>query len=412
MIERRITQTLKDASSYPSLTMHHRPFKTLVFVFVFSALITPRLWGQDAETTPILLGVQTRLDSDIMGEERPVLIYTPTGYEQSTERYPVIYLLDGDGHLLHTAGIAQFLANNGKMPGVIIVGIPNTDRTRDLTPPLREPGNNFPTAGGADTFLSFISDELIPYVEANYRTVPYRILIGHSFGGLFSVNALLKKPDLFNAHISISPSMWWDNKGLLTEAEAFFNANKEVSGSYYMTLGNEGGSMLAGVWGLAGIFEEHSPESFMWHFELMKEETHGSIPHRSTYHGLEWLYRDWEIDDFFERVQEGGIENIDTHYTALSEHFGYTITTPESVVNQVGYMLLGMEKFDGAIAIFERNVRDFPDSPNVYDSLGDAFKANGALEKAAESYKKACTMGTAVNHPNAAVYCKNAENVE
>ena len=389
--------------------MHRTLIKAGFSVSILSLLLTTSLLAQSSEPTPIQLGIQTSLHSEIMGEDRPIHIYTPDGYEHSSATYPVIYLLDGDGHLLHTAGITQFLARNGKMPEVIIVALPNTDRTRDLTPALSAPNENFPTAGGADTFLSFISDELVPHIESNYRTAPYRILIGHSFGGLFSVNALLKKPELFNAHLSISPSLWWDNKGLLPEAEAFFKGNRGLRGFFYMTMGNEGGAMLAGAWEMAGIMEEHGPPFFKWHFELMEEETHGSIPHRTTYDGLEKLYDGWSVENVSRTIAQKGIAAIDDHYASLSTRFGYDIAPPEMVINQAGYALMGQEKLDEAIAVFERNINDFPGSANVYDSAGDAYKTKGDVKKAAASYKKACEMGKAANHPNMGVYCSNAE---
>ena len=388
--------------------MQRSMLKAGIIVTLLSFLVSLTGFAQ----TAITLGTRTSISSEIMGEERPVMIYTPDGYEGGTATYPVIYLLDGDGHLLHTAGITQFLSNNGKMPQVIIVALPNTDRTRDLTPALSSPDERFPTAGGANTFLSFISDELVPYVESNYRTVPYRILIGHSFGGLFSVNALLTRPDLFDAHISISPSLWWDNKGLLPKAEQFMEAHKGHRGFYYMTMGNEGGAMLAGAWGLAGIFEEKGLPFFKWHFELMEEETHGSIPHRSTYDGLEMLYDGWSIDNFFNTVTKHGIAAVDDHYASLSTRYGYEIKTPEAVVNRAGYTLMGQNQLEAAIAVFERNVQDFPESANVYDSMGDAYKANKEMKKAAKSYEKACEMATSAGHSNAAVYCSNAEEIK
>ncbi|MEM8485340.1 MAG: alpha/beta hydrolase-fold protein [Bacteroidota bacterium] len=364
----------------------------------------------DAQTTPaITLGIQTSVYSNMLGEERPILIYTPEGYAHGTGKYPVIYLLDGDSHLLHTAGTTQFLSRNGKMPEVIIVGIPNTERTRDLKPALSTPNDRFPTAGGADTFLSFIEEELVPFVESNYRTADYRILIGHSFGGLFSVNALLQKPDLFNAHISISPSLWWDNKGLLPKAEAFFEKNRGLRRFYYMTMGNEGGGMLAGAWGFAGIMEEKGGPFFKWHFELMENETHGSVPHRSTYDGLEMLYDGWAISNFREAVAEKGLAAVEDHAKSLSTRYGYEVEVPESVVNIVGYELLAQNQIEDAIKVFERNIKNFPTSPNVYDSAGDGYKANGAMKQAAESYAKACSLGTETDHPNKGVYCANAE---
>ena len=98
----------------------------------------------DASAPAITLGIQTSVTSTVLDEERPILIYTPDGYAHGTGKYPVIYLLDGDSHLLHTAGTTQFLSRNGKMPEVIIVGIPNTERTRDLTPALSTPTKPLP----------------------------------------------------------------------------------------------------------------------------------------------------------------------------------------------------------------------------------------------------------------------------
>lgn len=387
-------------------TLTSRLFSIALCLILFC---TNQALAQQDMAPAITLGIQTSIASEIMGEERPLLIYTPDGYAHGTGKYPVIYLLDGDSNLLHTAGTAQFLSRNGKMPEVIIVGIPNTERTRDLTPALSTPNDNFPTAGGANKFLSFIEKELVPFVESNYRTADYRILIGHSFGGLFSVNALLQKPDLFNAHISISPSLWWDNKGLLPIAEAFFEQNRGLRKFYYMTMGNEGGSMLAGAWGFAGIMEEKSGPFFKWHFELMENETHGSVPHRSTYDGLEMLYDGWAIPNFRKAVAERGLAAVDDHAKSLSTRYGYEVEVPETVVNIVGYELLGQNKVDDAITVFERNIKNFPTSPNVYDSAGDGYKAKGAMKKAAQSYTKACSIGTEANHPNKGVFCANAE---
>ena len=77
------------------------------------------------------------------------------------------------------------------MPEVIVVGVTNTDRTRDLSP-SRDP--NFPTSGGADRFLDFFEKELVPFVESGYRTAPFRIFAGHSAGGLFALHAMRARP--------------------------------------------------------------------------------------------------------------------------------------------------------------------------------------------------------------------------
>lgn len=368
--------------------------------------------AQSGASTPVVAGERITIHSAILNEDRPILVHTPAVYAQSSEPYPVMVLLDGDGHFLHTAGIIDFLSGIGSMSPMIVVAVPNTDRTRDLTPPLSSPDDAMPTAGGADDFLAFIADELMPHIEANYRTAPYKVLVGHSFGGLFAVHALITRPETFDAYVAISPSLWWDEKGLVSNAEAFFPGREDLKGYLYMTIGNEGGAMLAAAWEMAGVLEEHAPDGFDWHFEYMPEETHGSIPHRTTYDALETLYADWVVDDMVAMFETGTLAPLDAHYAALEDQFGYPITTPEATVNSMGYFLLGQNRVDDAIVVFERNVRVFPASVNVYDSMGDAYDAAGRTDDAKASYEKACTMGRAVNHANTGVYCANLERVK
>ena len=100
------------------------------------------------------------LKSTVLGEDRVILVRTPVGYETNKLRYPVLYMTDGDAHIGHTASTIEFLENNGRAPDLIVVGVTNTDRTRDLTPAKSTQKNaagelQFPTAGGADNFLKF-----------------------------------------------------------------------------------------------------------------------------------------------------------------------------------------------------------------------------------------------------------------
>ncbi|MBD0325483.1 MAG: alpha/beta hydrolase, partial [Pyrinomonadaceae bacterium] len=172
--------------------------------------------------------------SAVLGEERAILVRTPPGYERDGQRYPVLYMTDGDAHMLHTTGTVSFLARNNRMPEMIVVGIPNTDRTRDLSPThvAQAPGNpnaRFPTSGGADKFLKFIETELIPHIESKYRTQPFRALAGHSLGGLFALHAMISRPELFNAYISVSPALQWDNFVLIDRAKEFFKNRKDYN---------------------------------------------------------------------------------------------------------------------------------------------------------------------------------------
>src|SRR6185295_19160440 len=125
--------------------------------------------------------------------------------------------------------------------------ITNTDRTRDLTPAkasLADGGaTQFPTAGGADNFLKFIETELIPEIEKRYRVRPYRILAGHSFGGLFTVHAMITKRELFKSYVAVSPSLQWAAEETLKKAEEFLKTRKEFNATLFTSLGDEPGDI-------------------------------------------------------------------------------------------------------------------------------------------------------------------------
>jgi predicted alpha/beta superfamily hydrolase len=150
----------------------------------------------------IVIGHVETIRSAILNEDRDILIYTPPDYDKSRMRYPVLYLLDADDHFHSATGIVRHLADNGLIPGLLVVGVRNTDRWRDLTPGgdenLRE---EMPASGGGERFLRFLKEELAPYIDTRYRTRPYRILIGHSLGGLMAVYAFLREPTLFQASL-------------------------------------------------------------------------------------------------------------------------------------------------------------------------------------------------------------------
>ena len=126
------------------------------------------------------------------------------------------------------------------------MAVPVADRGRDLLPPTQNEDEVFvlPTMGGADAFLRFLSDELMPWMDGRYRTRPYAVLVGHSAGGLFAIHALTTRPDLFDAYIAISPALRRDDQRMVAQAETFFENTSELNADLYMTMANEGGAAL------------------------------------------------------------------------------------------------------------------------------------------------------------------------
>jgi predicted alpha/beta superfamily hydrolase len=355
------------------------------------------------------------LKSTVLGEERVVLVRTPAGYETNQVRYPVLYMTDGDAHMGHTASSIDFLVQNGRIPDLIVVGVTNTDRTRDLTPAKstdKTPGGElrFPTSGGADNFLKFFETELIPLVEEQYRVQPYRILAGHSLGGLFAIHAMISKPGLFNSYIAVSPSLQWEHDEALKRAETYLKNQKEMKVSLFVSLGNEPGAIGTDFDSFKELLSKTKIKGFEWQAERMADEDHGSVVLRSHYFGLRKVYDGWQAPrDPKSGAVVGGLQGADAHYKKLSEKFGYSIPVPEQLINQMGYQFIFDNKPDEAIAVFKANVERYPNSANVYDSLAEAYERGGRFDLAEPLYDKARTLGQQNNDPNTAIYKTNHE---
>jgi predicted alpha/beta superfamily hydrolase len=322
-------------------------------------------------------------------------------------------MTDGDAHMGHTASTIEFLTRNGRMPELIVVGVTNTDRTRDLTPAKSTTKDaagtiQLPTAGGADNFLKFFETELIPEIEKQYRVQPYRIFAGHSFGGLFAIHALITKPALFNSYIAVSPSLQWADFEALKRAETFFNNQKELKLTLFVSLGNEPGGIGESFEKFRTLLSKTSIKSFEWQAERMDDEDHGSVVLRSHYFGLRKVYEGWQGP---RDLESGGLKAVDEHYKKLSEKFGYSIPVPENLINQMGYQFLRSGKPEEAISVFKANVERYPNSANVYDSLAEAYEQGGRIDLAEPLYDKARILGQQNNDPNAAVFKTNYERV-
>ena len=356
-----------------------------------------------------------KLKSAVLGEERTILVRTPVGYEANNVRYPVLYMTDGDAHMGHTAGTIDFLTRNGRISDLIVVGVTNTDRTRDLTPEKSSAKNpagelQFPTSGGADNFLKFFQTELIPEIEKQYRVQPYRILAGHSLGGLFAIHAMISKPALFQSYIAVSPSLQWENGETLKQAEEYLKNQKEMNVTLFASIGNEQGGISENFDRFKEVLSKTNIKGFEWQAERMSDEDHGSVVLRSHYFGLRKVYEGWQMPrDPATGAISGGLKGADEHYKKLSERFGYSIPTPENLINQVGYQLLGAGKPEEAIATFKTNVERYPGSANVYDSLAEAYERGGRIDLAEPLYEKARTLGEQNNDPAFATFKANYE---
>ena len=353
-----------------------------------------------AAQAPLTLGETFAVESKVMAEQRRVIVWTPAHYAEGTQAYPVLYVTDADRQFGHTVTTVEFLSRNGRMPPMIVVGIFNTDRTRDLTPYKdTDDDTQLPTAGGGDRFLRFMETELVPWVERQYRTQAFRAFAGHSFGGLFAMHALATRPNLFNAIVAVSPTLAWRQGEAVKRIDTTLTQQRTLKGALYVTLGDEGQAMKAGLDRLRTVLEEKAGKGLRWDLVEMLDEDHGSLVLRSHYNAFEKIFDGWRLPRTRNGTFKGGWNAVEAHYARLSDRLGWAITPPEATVNALGYAALAQREIDDALEYLQANVRNYPDSANAYDSLGEALEAAGRLDDALAKYEEAIKRAEAGKDP-------------
>jgi predicted alpha/beta superfamily hydrolase len=356
--------------------------------------------GPDA---PIVLGQVGSLWSSALQEERRVFVYLPPGYDRAGRHYPVLYVLDGDACFHDATGIVHFMSRADLIPELIVIGVTNTHRSRDLTPPgtsLPEgpfsPWGGTASEGGADAFLRFMADELVPWVGERYRTEPFRILSGHSFGGVFCLYALANRPDVFPVQIAASSSLWLNRRAFVGPLAQAMGGGAP-SGFRFISLScgtdealdfpdrNIPESNLE----LVRLLERTPGLNLEWHYRVYEGCHHSATPHRSLYDGLELLFNGWRPH---ERVRAGDPAGVEQHYRQVSKKYGYSVLPPCGVVNAVGYALLRLGRAEQALAVFQHNARAYAEQSPVYWGLGYALETLGQFEAALAAYQRALQL--------------------
>ncbi len=371
-----------------------------------------------ADGDEVVIGRRFTLQSKVLGEERAFWVHLPPGYEVGSARYPVLYLTDAEAQFAHTAATVDFLARNGRIPPLLVVAVGNTDRTRDLTPTrakLPQPDGtlrDLPTAGGADAFLDFFEQELIPHVDRTWRTVAWRAFAGHSFGGLFGVHAFTARPQLFGAVLAVSPTLTWDDQLPVRRVREFLKGRTSLNRTLVVTLGQEGERMQAGFEALQSVLADAGAKGFEWAARQFLDEDHGSLVLLSHDFGLRRIFAGWRPPQDPETGEvRASVDELEAHYRGVSERFGVRVQAPENVVNLMGYAAMGRRQFEQALAYFEYNRRNYPDSANVYDSLGEGLEAAGRLDAARASFEQAVERGAKAKDPNLPFYRQHLDAV-
>jgi uncharacterized protein len=346
----------------------------------------------------LTIGRLDSISSGTLKEQRQYLIYTPPSYDDTTttlQRYPVLYLLDGEAHFHSVSGLVQILGTgiNGTfvIPEMIVVAIPNTDRSRDLTPTHTEAGYDgkpspfFKTTGGMGNFFGFLKNELIPTIDAKYRTTPYRIFVGHSLGGITAINALYTIPETFNAYIAIDPSLWWDNEVLLRKAKNYFSTTKLNGKALYVAQANTltpddstRNIHFEAIGQFNEILKNYNESGLRYDFKYYNNDDHGSVPLIAEYDALRFIFDGYHVP-FVRVMATPGL--LVEHFRKVSAALGAPFQPSEQMVTMLGEFSLTQDTTK-AITFFEMGTMLFPESTISYDRLGEVWLGKGDKEKA------------------------------
>lgn len=379
--------------------IHKQVMKKHLFIVLFFAL---PLWVLAQQ------GVgEFTLDSKVLKEQRKILVFTPEDYDQNQDQhYQVAYVLDGEWHFHYLASLIDKLQASGTIPKMIVIGIVNTQRSKDLTP---AGSHDNPRFGGAKAFLSFITEELQPWVNQKYRTYPYNVLMGHSFGGLFTVYAAMEEPKAFQGYIALSPSLGRNSEQQVHRAQEHFSdaARSTRSSFFYMAVGNEGGYTKLSSQKLHNILKQAQPKYLHHTFEILPGENHESITATGFLNGLRFGYQSYyqghspDLDELF---------LVEDHYSMLSDQYGYTLKVPESFYQKFAQEQLGWRELDYAQYILEQYQQHYPQSLTYLRIAADVHLLKGEFEEAKANYIKLQQAG--VDDPNLTIILKRLEAIK
>lgn len=335
--------------------------RKLVFILfaIYSLSISAQKDGDD-----ISFGKYKILHSEVLNEDRTLLIHLPKSYEKSTKYYPVLYMLYGNHTTTYFAEAVSILnqyGRDGQIPEMILVAITNTDRYRDLLP-LDRNGNKT----GIDNFQEFFKTELIGYVEKNYRTKNYRVLLGPQAGANFSLYTMLTEPELFNAYIINNPFRWSSGRELLMNGvEEYFNSNKSFKKFLFITHDKSDELEIIGneyIEKFSKLIEEKKPQEFKLVLNYLPENNDFISP-TGLREGIKTLFFKYLIPKN-QRIEN--LSDITVYYNDLSQELGFEVDIPGHVLTTQSDNLASENKEKEAVEIYHYMIKTNSQVANAY----------------------------------------------
>ncbi|MHA7832018.1 MAG: alpha/beta hydrolase-fold protein [Flagellimonas sp.] len=358
-----------------------------IFPFIF-LLATLSLSAQTFE-----IRKKDSIDSKILGETRHFKIILPSTYEQYSKiKYPVLYILDGDFLIQSTSGIVEYMSKTGQIPEMIQVYILNTDRTRDFTPTHTDKNyegkidSSLEKSGGGKNFLDFLNNELVQYIDKNYRTNSFNMLVGRSFGGLIGGFDYLQEKTELNSYLLIDPSFWWNEQITVKLAENVLykvieNKRMYISSSDNFEFSNYIEKMRNSQVSFFEKIKNKNNDHTKIKIEIFEQNTHGTVTIPSLYNGLVFLFENY----FLAGMKYRSADEIINHFAQFSDNNGAEFTPLEGMINWLA-SVQNEKDSSQALKLYELNVNNYPKSINALLTLAEQYEHLNMTEKAVEKY--------------------------
>lgn len=399
----------------------NQKMKTITYLFAF--LITTSLFAQVSTSTDYSIGKKLTIHSDILEEDREVFIYVPEGFwglDDSLTCYPVTFVLDGESQFLNTVSVIDYMSSapmgNDLMPRTIVVGIPNTNRNRDLTPRKGQLGSDVSSlklTGGGPKFLNFILEELLPQLDSMYSLCEHRTIIGHSLGGLLVFEALLTKRDYFDNYLAIDPGLGFGEEAFLEEVLDTLRTADLTEENLFVASAGTGLSFL----GIENLEKDTSeiaklPQSNLrfsnavkqetWKINLkhqyFEEENHFSIPYPATYQAIKHFYSYYPFKEMMSYYhpkyapKTDLVEKLNAHYERTSNHLGFKAIPLESYINSWAFGLDHFGRKDLALDMFKYSLELYPQNSSAYNTIGFYLLNSGRNKEAVTFFEQSLEL--------------------
>ena len=347
------------------------------------------------------VGTNYSIASEALKEARQIQVFLPDGYEKTAADFPVLYLLDGQRLFPFGVSLLQSFTQFQQTPGFIVVGITN-----------KYPDRFGHFSAKDNKFLTFLEKEVVPFVDANFKTSKERLLFGWEYGGSFAMQVLIEKPNLFDTYIASSPYPITDK---LTELSEAVSQNSHVHKTLHFSVSPNESQVIIGTEKLAQMFTEKAPKTLQWTYKILENEEHRSTPYSTLYWSIKnyyEIYPELQFNTLLEFENAGGLDHVYAYYQKRASKYGFSKDLTDWTMfslTRTAIRANDYKTFVTLVRAFEKTNFLSRLSVHRFSSIAEFYAKNKNYEKAITLFKQLAENHSKSERPlKGLVDCYNA----